>query len=125
MQSIGSLFLTIKKKHYYGNNVKMPITSRQKLMKTKNEYTESRASELKEWSAQIDLLATKAEKSAGVVKLKYDPLIDDLRAKQHAAADMMKKLEDASDDAWGLKEVADKLWDGLRSALANAALTFK
>jgi DNA mismatch repair ATPase MutS len=89
------------------------------------KYTESRVSELKEWSSQIDLLATKAEKSAGVVKLKYDPLLDDLRAKQHVADDMMKKLEDASDDAWGLKEVADKLWDELRSALANAALTFK
>jgi hypothetical protein len=94
-------------------------------MKTKNEYTESRASELKEWSVQIDLLATKAEKSAGVVKLKYDPLLNELRAKQHAATDRMNKLEDASDDAWGLKEVADKLWHELRTGLANAALTFK
>lgn len=103
----------------------MPITTRQKPMKTKDEYTESRASELKEWSMQIDLLATKAEKSAGVVKLKYDPILDELRAKQHEATEMMKKLEVANDDAWGLKEVADKVWDDLRICLANAALTFK
>lgn len=94
-------------------------------MKTKDEYTENRASELKEWSAQIDLLAAKAEKSVGVVKLKYDPILDALSAKQRAATEMMKKLEDANDDAWGLKEAADKLWDELRSDLANAALTFK
>jgi hypothetical protein len=38
-------------------NVKTPINNKEKAMKTKDEYIESLASELKEWSAQIDLLA--------------------------------------------------------------------
>jgi hypothetical protein len=32
-------------------NVKTPINTKEKTMKTKDEYTESLASELKEWSA--------------------------------------------------------------------------
>jgi hypothetical protein len=94
-------------------------------MKTKDKYIENRALELKKWSAQIDLLAAKAEKSVGVVKLKYNPVLDALHAKQYAATEMMKKLEDARDDAWGVKEAADQVWDDLRICLANAALTFK
>jgi|APDOM4702015118_1054815.scaffolds.fasta_scaffold09479_3 hypothetical protein len=56
-------------------------------MKTKNKdkYIANRASELKEWITQIDLLAAKTEKSVGVVKLKYLPELDGLRDKQHAA----------------------------------------
>jgi DNA mismatch repair ATPase MutS len=96
-------------------------------MKTKNKdkYIANRASELKEWSAQIDLLAAKTEKSVGVVKLKYLPELDGLRAKQHAAMEKLKELENASDDAWGVKESADQVWDELRASLANAALIFK
>jgi hypothetical protein len=94
-------------------------------MKTKDKYIENRALELKEWSAQIDLLATKTEKSVGVVKLKYLPELDALRTKQHAALAKMKELENASDDAWGVKESVDKVWGELRTSLANAALIFK
>jgi hypothetical protein len=42
--------------------VKTPIKTKGKPLKTKDEYIENLASELKEWSAQIDLLAAKTEK---------------------------------------------------------------
>ena len=45
-------------------NVKTPINNNEKAMKTKDEYIENLASELKEWSAQIDLLAAKTENVA-------------------------------------------------------------
>ena len=51
-------------------NVKASINTKVKPMKTKDEYIESLASELKEWSAQIDLLAAKTEHAAAIVKLK-------------------------------------------------------
>jgi hypothetical protein len=95
-------------------------------MKTKDKYIESLASELKEWSAQIDLLAAKTENAAADVKVKYAEELDALRAKQHATAEKMKELEEASGDAWGtVKETADKVWNDLRTGLASTVSKFK
>jgi hypothetical protein len=95
-------------------------------MKTKNEYIESLAAELKEWSAQIDLLAARAEDETADAKLKYAAELDSLRAKQHAAAEKMKELEEASGDAWGtVKDTAGEVWDDLRTGLASAVAKFK
>ena len=95
-------------------------------MKTKDEYIESLASELKEWSAQIDLLAAKMENAAADMKIKYAEELDALRAKQHAAAEKMKELEEASGDAWGtVKETADTVWDDLKTGLASAVSKYK
>ena len=91
-------------------------------MKTKHEYIESLASELKEWSSQLDLLAAKAGNVTADVKLNFSGDLDVLRAKQHAAAEKIKELEEASADAWEkVKESADKVWDDLRTGLARAA----
>jgi hypothetical protein len=95
-------------------------------MKTKDEYIESLASELKEWSAQIDLLTAKAESAAANVKLKYDEEIVALRAKQHEAAEKIKELQGAGGDAWeSVKETADRGWDELRTGLASVVSKFK
>lgn len=95
-------------------------------MKTKDEYIEMLASELKEWSAQIDLLAAKAESATAYAKLKYAEELDALRAKQRAAAEKMAELEAASGDVWEtLKETADKVWDDLKTGLASAVSKFK
>ncbi|MCI0668071.1 MAG: coiled coil domain-containing protein [Methylococcaceae bacterium] len=95
-------------------------------MKTKDEYIESLASELKEWSAQIDLLAAKTENAAAHVKLRYVEELDALRAKQHEAAEKIKELEEASGDAWEtVKETADQVWDDLKTGLASTVSKFK
>ncbi|NOT10386.1 MAG: hypothetical protein HOP23_00875 [Methylococcaceae bacterium] len=95
-------------------------------MKTKNEYIDGLATELKAWSAQIDLLSAKMEKSAGMVKLKYVEDVNALHAKEHAATEKIKELEQASAEAWNSsKETADKIWDDLRIGLASAASKFK
>lgn len=95
-------------------------------MKTKDEYIESLASELKEWSANIDLLSEKMEKSAAMVKLKYVEDLNALHAKQNAADEKIKELSNASGDAWeAAKDTADKIWDDLRTGLASAVSKFK
>jgi outer membrane murein-binding lipoprotein Lpp len=81
--------------------MKLSIKTKEKPMKTKDEYIDSLASELKDWSAQIDLLVAKAENAAADVKIKYAEELDALRAKQHAAVEKMKELEEASGDALG------------------------
>jgi hypothetical protein len=95
-------------------------------MKTKDEYIESLAAELKVWSAQIDLITAKAEQTAGMAKLKYVQELNKIRSHQQAAAMKMRELEDASDDAWDkAKETADKVWDDMRTGLASAAAKFQ
>lgn len=95
-------------------------------MKTKDEYIESLAAELKEWSAQIDLLNAKAENAAAEARLKYAEELDALRAKQQVAVLKIKELEAASGDAWQtVKETADKVWDDLRIGLASTVAKFK
>ncbi|MGR8941812.1 MAG: hypothetical protein ACU83P_09520 [Gammaproteobacteria bacterium] len=95
-------------------------------MKTKDQYIDSLASELKEWSAQIDLLNAKAENASAHLKLKYLEELEALSAKQQAAAEKLNELEDASSEAWGtVKETADKVWDDLRAGIASAVSKFK
>lgn len=94
-------------------------------MKTKDEYIESLASELKEWSAQIDILTAKTENLATQAKLKYSEELSVLRAKLDAAAEKMKELEGAGGDAWEtVKETADKVRDDIRVGLADVASKF-
>lgn len=95
-------------------------------MKTKEEYIENLATELKAWSAQIDILTAKSEKAAADVKIKYLEALEDLRDKQHAAAAKIKELEEANDDALAtVKHTADKIWDDLRAGIASASSKFK
>ena len=95
-------------------------------MKTRQEYIESLTTELKEWSDDIDILSEKMEKSAGMVKLKYVEEVNALHTKQIEAGEMIKKLENASDEAWETAKVtADKIWEDLRAGLASAVSKFK
>jgi hypothetical protein len=68
----------------------------------------------------------RSNNAAADVKLKYAEELDALRAKQHAAKEKMKELEEASGDAWEtVKGTADKVWDNLRTGLASIVSTFK
>lgn len=94
-------------------------------MKTKDQYIESLAAELKEWNAQIALLTAKAEKAALGVKHKCSDELEALQDKQEAASEKLKELSEASSDAFeSAKQSADKIWDELRSGLAKVASKF-
>ena len=102
------------------------MNAKQKSMKTKEEYIESLAAELKEWSAEIDVLAGKAEHVASDVARKYNDEIEVLRLKQRAAATKMNELKESGGDAWeSIKETADNIWDDLKSGVASVAAKFK
>ena len=95
-------------------------------MKTKEQYIENLSAELKEWSAQIDVLTANAENAAADVKLKYHEEIDALRVKQRTAAEKIKELEDASGDAWeSVKETAEHVWHDLRTGVASVVSKLK
>ena len=95
-------------------------------MKTKDEYIEKLASELKEWSAKIDSLVAKAEDASAEVKLRCIEDFNALRSQEQAAIDKMKELEAASGDAWlQAKETADVVWADLKTGLALTIANFK
>jgi len=95
-------------------------------MKTKDEYIDSLASELKEWGAQIDLLGVKAEKAKAFAKLRYKGELNALHTQQDVATAKMKELQESSGDAWTtVKETADVVWNDLRTGMASAVVSFK
>jgi hypothetical protein len=95
-------------------------------MKTKEEYIESLTTELKEWSAEIDVLNAKAEIAAEDVKIKYREEIEALRAKERVATEKLQELQAASGDAWhAVKDTAEHVWHDLRTGLASVVSKFK
>jgi methyl-accepting chemotaxis protein len=95
-------------------------------MKTRDAYVEKLAAELNEWSAQIDLLAAKAENAKADVKLQYAQELEELRVRQREASEKMKELEEASDEAWeNMKGTADKVWEDLKTGITTASAKFK
>ena len=95
-------------------------------MEIQDAYKQKMAAQLKEWSAQIDLLEAKAENAGADMKVKRAKQLHELRAKQRAATEKMKELGKASGAAWEqVKTTADKIWDDLKTGVADAQSKFK
>ncbi|WP_347986513.1 coiled coil domain-containing protein [Methylomonas sp. AM2-LC] len=94
--------------------------------KTKEEYIDSLSAELKEWSAEIDVLSAKAETAEADMQVKYHEEIESLRVRERAAVEKIKELRAASDDAWdAIKDTAEHVWHDFRTGLANVISKFK
>ncbi|MEO8342428.1 MAG: hypothetical protein ABI536_01305 [Gallionella sp.] len=95
-------------------------------MEIQDAYKQKMAAQLKEWSAQIDLLEAKAENAGADMKVKRTKQLHELRAQQHAASEKMKELGKASGAAWEqVKVTTDKIWDDLKAGVADAQSKFK
>jgi hypothetical protein len=89
-------------------------------------YKQKMEAQLKEWSAQIDLLEAKMENAGAGMKVKHAMELRELHAKRQAASEKMKELGEASGEAWEqVKETADKIWDDLKVGVASAHSKFK
>jgi len=95
-------------------------------MEIQNAYREKMGAQLKEWSAQINLMEAKVATANADLRVKHAERLHELRAKQHVAAEKMKELGKASGDAWEqTKLTADKMWDDLKAGVAEAHAKFK
>ena len=95
-------------------------------MELQEAYKQKMAAQLKEWGAQINLLEAKVENAGADMRVKRAEQLHELRAKQRAASEKMKELEKDSGEAWEqVKETADKIWDDLKSGVADAHSKFK
>ena len=95
-------------------------------MEIQDAYKQKMAAQLKEWSAQINLLEAKVENAGADARIKRAEVLHGLRAKQHAASEKLKQLEKAGSEAWDqTKESADKIWAELKAGVADAHSRFK
>jgi hypothetical protein len=95
-------------------------------MEIKEAYKQKMAAQLKEWSAQINLLEAKAENVGAGIKVRHAEVMLDLQAKQHIAIEKMNELESASSETWDqVKETSNKIWDDLKTGITEAHSKFK
>ena len=95
-------------------------------MKSREEYIDKLAAQLKEWSANIDELESKARAARADVKTGYENQIRQLKDKQDAATQKLQELKGASTDAWDtLKAGAETAWADLKKAVTAAKERFK
>jgi len=95
-------------------------------MKSREEYIDKLASQLKEWSAKIDELESKANATKADVKTGYENQIKQLKDKRDIATKRLQELKGASNDAWDtLKAGAETAWSDLSKALTAAKEKFK
>lgn len=95
-------------------------------MELKDAYKQKMKAQLKELSAQIDLLEAKVENARAGMRVQRAEELRELRNKWRAASEKMEALEKSSGGAWDeIKETADKIWEDLKSGVANARDKFK
>jgi len=94
-------------------------------MKSREEYIDKLAAQLKEWSGKIDELEAKARTARAEAKAGYEHQIKQLTDKRDTAAKRLQELRDASGEAWeALKVGAEAAWTDLRKSVAEAKEKF-
>lgn len=95
-------------------------------MEMQEAYKKKMVAQLKEWSAQIDLLEAKMENAGADLSVKRTSALQELRTKQRLASEKMLELEKSTGAAWmQVKETADKIWEDLKSGVADAHAKYK
>lgn len=95
-------------------------------MDIQKAYKQKREAQLKEWGAQISLLEAKLENTGADMKVKYAEQIRALRTQHRNASEKLEELGKASGEAWEqVKATADKVWEDLKSGVADAHSKFK
>lgn len=89
-----------------------------------NIYTadiEKMETQLKLWGAQVKLLEARIESANSSIKLELARELNELRRKQRLAAEKLTEMKIATNKSWEqVKGSADKLWDDLKTGIANA-----
>lgn len=95
-------------------------------MDKKEEYIQKLDAQLREWSAKIDELKAKADKTKGDIKAEYIKQMEALDLKEASAQKKLKELKVASGQAWEeLRTGTEKAWHELKTSLDNAIAKFK
>jgi len=95
-------------------------------MKSREEYIDKMAAQLKEWSAKIDELESKARVAKADAKSGYENQIKQLKDQRDAAKQKLQDLKGSSTEAWdALKVGTETAWAELQKAVTAAKEKFK
>jgi hypothetical protein len=95
-------------------------------VEVQDAYRQKMRAQLKEWSAQMNLLEARLDNVSADLRIKRAEQLHELRAKHRAAAEKMKELGKSTGEAWEqVKEAADKMWDDFKAGLTEAQSKFK
>ena len=95
-------------------------------MTSREEYIDKLAAQIKEWSAKVDELESKARAAKANVKNEYGKQIGQIKDKRDTAVQKLQELKGASADAWDtLKAGSEAAWADLKNAVTAAKERFK
>lgn len=88
---------------------------------------EKMEAQLNVWGAQIKLLKARIESASSDIKLQRARELKELHAKHRiASGSKVKRDEKATNEAWEQTKVtADKIWDDLKTGIANTHSNIK
>jgi uncharacterized coiled-coil DUF342 family protein len=92
----------------------------------KDEYIDTMAQQLKEWSAKIDELESRVAGASTEVKAGYETRIRELKEKREALSIKLRDIRETGGDAWtSLRAGVETAWKDLRNAVSAAKDKFK
>ncbi|MGC8500880.1 MAG: hypothetical protein ACP5OS_06870 [Leptospirillia bacterium] len=95
-------------------------------METKDAYKQKMNAQLKEWGAQINLLAAKAQNKGADANINYAKALGEIRRMEGDAAKKLRELDEASGETWkSVKGTTDKLLEDLKAGVVQALAKFK
>ncbi len=95
-------------------------------MKTRQEYIDKMAKQLKDWSSRIDEMETKMAVAKEDLKSGYQNNLRDLKKKRDSVQQKLQELRQSSGEAWEtLRDGLDKTWIDFTEAVSSAKDKFK
>src|SRR5512139_4088383 len=95
-------------------------------MDKKEEFIQKLDAQLREWSARIDELKVKSDKTKADIKIKYASLFEALDEKRELAQNKLEELKKASGPAWEeVKRGAENAWHELKTSIDSAMTKFR
>jgi chromosome segregation ATPase len=107
-------------------NMSIPMTEEETTMSKKTEYEEKLQTQLDEFSAEIDRLKARADKTEADAEPWHHKQVEALQEKHKLAKEKLGELRESGDDAWeDLKDGIASAWDSVSVALKSAAKRFE
>ena len=95
-------------------------------MKSREEYIDKMADQLKAWSANIDELEVRVSAVRADMKAGYESRIREIREKRETLAQKIQELGETSGEAWdALRVGVDSAWLDFTDALTAAREKFR
>lgn len=95
-------------------------------MSNKEVYIKKVEAQLKEWSAQINLLKAKGENLAADAEIDFKKKLDEAEKKQAEFSSYLDQLANKTDSIWDdIKDEAEEKWDATSKIFSDFVDKFK